>query len=105
MSNSMIHTLGCSSDYRRSPCVSDTLVDCYIKVSVDDFSFRKSENVGVGGLLRDTNGIWIHNFSKICGRASNLFVKISTIWQGLCLAWNLGYMSIILEITSMRLYI
>jgi len=39
-------------------------------------------------------------FYEFCGRASNLFAKLSTIWRGFQLAWDIGYRHIIIESDS-----
>lgn len=71
--------------------------DGYIKVNVDDSSFGNPSNVGFAGLLRNSNETWIYGFS---GTTSNMFVELSSIWQCLQLAWDLGYMFIILKSDS-----
>ena len=71
----------------------------YIKVNVDD-SYGNHGNAGFGGLLRNDRGIWVHGFSRFCGRSSNLLAELSAIWRGLQLAWDFGYRSIIIEYDS-----
>jgi len=46
------------------------------------------------------SGVWIHGFFGSCGRAFNLLAEFSAIWRDLQMAWDLGYMSIILESDS-----
>jgi len=62
------------------------LLEGYIKVNVDGSSFGNPGNASFGGLLRNNSGVWIHGFSRSCGRASNLLAELSAIWRGLQIA-------------------
>jgi len=56
-----------------------SLKDCSIKVNVDGSSFDNPCNTYFDNLLSNNNGVWIQGFSISCGRASYLFVELSTI--------------------------
>ena len=55
---------------------------------------------GAGGILRDHSGVWISGFSLHLGLASNNMAELAAVWQGLALAWDMGFKFIQLEIDS-----
>jgi len=57
-------------------------------------------NAGFEGLLRNDRRILIHGFSESSARASNLLAKLSAIWRGLQLAWDLDHQYIIKQSNS-----
>lgn len=67
---------------------------------MDGSFFGNQGSAGFSGLLRDSNGIWIHGFSGSCGTTSNIFAELSTIWVGLQLATDIGHKFIIFEFDS-----
>jgi len=48
---------------------------------VDGSSFDNTWNTSIGGLLRDSNVIWIHDFSGSCDTTFNMFVELSAIGE------------------------
>jgi len=69
--------------------VVSVIVSSFVKF--DGSSFGNLGKASFGGLLIYVNGIWIHGFSSLCGRASNLFVELLAIWRDLHLTWDLGH--------------
>lgn len=55
---------------------------------------------GFGGTLRDHAGAWIAGFCGSVGIAPILFAKLMAIYQGLDLAWNRGYRTVLCESDS-----
>ncbi|MCI77091.1 Heat shock 70 kDa protein, partial [Trifolium medium] len=46
---------------------------------------------GCGGIIRDSMGVWIGDYAKGLGSCSVEVAEIWGAWEGLKLAWELGY--------------
>lgn len=68
----------------------------WIKVSFFGSSLGNQGQSGCGGLLRDSNGIWIVGFSLHVGFATNMVAELSGMRQELQLAWELSYKKVII---------
>ncbi|KAF7818736.1 reverse transcriptase [Senna tora] len=66
-----------------------------------DGSCQGNQNlIGGGGLIRDSNGNWIHGFIKFLGEGNSLLAELWAICEGLNLAKHLGCIRIIVETDS-----
>ena len=71
-----------------------------IKLNTNGSSIGNPRMVSVGGLLRDSSGLWISGFSLNMDTATNNMAELEAVRQGLLLAWELGFKFIQLEIDS-----
>lgn len=69
----------------------------WIKGNTDAMVYPCSSSMACGGLLRDSNGIWKRGFAKKLGRCSIFEAELWGIFEGLKLAWVLGFRKIIAE--------
>ena len=69
-------------------------------LNTDGSALSNPRVVGVGGILRDHLGCWIAGFSLHLGIATNNMAELVAVWQGLAMAWQLGFKFIRLELDS-----
>ena len=50
--------------------------------------------------MRDHLGRWISGFSLHLGITTNNMAKLAAVWQGLAMAWHMGFKFIQLELDS-----
>lgn len=60
-------------------------------LNVDGSCVGNLRRPGFGGVLRHEDGQWITGFARHLGVSNNLYAEIMALYQGLNLAWNLGY--------------
>ena len=72
----------------------------YIKLNTYGSAISNSGLAGAGGILWDHSSVWISGFSLHLGLASNNMVELPTVWQGLALAWYMGFKFIQFELDS-----
>ena len=63
----------------------------YIKLNTDGSAISNPGVVEAGGILCNHLGEWVSGFSLHLGLASNNMVELAAIWQGLALAWDMGF--------------
>ena len=63
----------------------------YIKLNIDGSAISNPGVAGAEGILRNHSSEWISRFSFHLGLASNNMVELAAIWQGLALAWDMGF--------------
>ncbi|KAK8481823.1 hypothetical protein V6N11_032989 [Hibiscus sabdariffa] len=70
------------------------------------FVFNNSRSEGVravdgvascGGVIRDSNGIWVAGFSKFIGRCSMLEAEFWAVFEGLCYAKSFNVSKVVVE--------
>ena len=86
----------CSSSFWLPPPPS------WIKVNVDGSVYWSLNRSGVGGVLRDTNGIWVGGFSCVTSNCDVLHNELYAILHGLSFAWEKGYKEVICESDSLQ---
>ncbi|KAK4284117.1 hypothetical protein QN277_000990 [Acacia crassicarpa] len=75
----------------------------WVKLNVDGAVSRRSSLAGVGELLRGWKGEWIAGFTKSVGICNANSAEEWAIWEGLNLAWDLGFKKIVLESDAQEL--
>lgn len=71
-----------------------------MRLNVDGSSLRNPSPLGYRGFIRNSLGEWITGFSGFCGIATNLYVELFAILQGLKIAWESSCHDIICESNS-----
>ncbi|KAG4950540.1 hypothetical protein JHK85_044447 [Glycine max] len=72
----------------------------FMRLNVDGSSLRNPSPLGYRGFIRNSLGEWITGFSGFCGIATNLYVELFAILQGLKIAWESSCHDIICESNS-----
>ena len=73
----------------------------FVKLNTDGSVIGNPGMASAGGLLCNSASAWISGFSLNVGITSNNIAELRAVWQGLILAWELGFKFIHLEIDSM----
>ncbi|KAK8523329.1 hypothetical protein V6N12_047853 [Hibiscus sabdariffa] len=68
-----------------------------VKLNVDGAHRMRDGVASCGGVIRDSNGTWIADFSKYIGKCSALEAEFWAVFEGLQCAWQLGYRRILVE--------
>ncbi|KAF2289906.1 hypothetical protein GH714_039118 [Hevea brasiliensis] len=69
----------------------------HVKINTDS-SLRSSDNCAFGGgLCRDATGNWLFSFAASYGISSVLGAELWSMYEGLRLAYDIGYRKVILE--------
>ena len=76
----------------------------FIKLNTDGSAIGNSGLAGARGLLRNSSSEWISGFSLHLGLTSNNMTELATVYQGLILAWDMGFKFIHLELDSMTIF-
>ncbi|KAK8575719.1 hypothetical protein V6N12_063385 [Hibiscus sabdariffa] len=69
----------------------------WIKVNVDAAVNALDQRAFVGGVYRDSDGAWLHGFSRNIGRCSVVLAELWAILEALRRAWEKGYRFVVLE--------
>ncbi|WCJ37652.1 Polynucleotidyl transferase ribonuclease H-like superfamily protein [Euphorbia peplus] len=72
----------------------------WVKLNTDGAVKGGQFRASVGGLIRDSQGTWIQGFARNIGICSVLRAELWGIYDGLTLAWNLGYRKVQVEVDS-----
>lgn len=71
-----------------------------IKLNSDGASYASTKIAGAGGLLRNSQGEWIVDYRRMIGTCYSNVAELWGLIDGLCLAWNLGYRKVIVEMDA-----
>jgi|UniRef100_A0A2N9EKD1 ribonuclease HI len=72
----------------------------FMKLNTDRSVLGNPEKASAGGLLRDSNGKWIHGFAHNLGITNSLAAELWGLRDGLLLARNLNITKLIIEIDA-----
>ncbi|KAK2459136.1 TMV resistance protein N [Trifolium repens] len=75
-------------------------VDGWVALNTDGAG-KDEENHGCGGLIRGRSGEWLGGFAKGLGNCNTEVAELWGAWEGLNLAWNLGYRKVDLRLDAM----
>ncbi|XVE96968.1 hypothetical protein REPUB_Repub02eG0269900 [Reevesia pubescens] len=73
----------------------------FIKVNVDGAAIANTESIAAGGLCRNDQGDWLCGFTLKLGVGTILHAEIQAILTGLRLAWEKGFVRVIVETDSL----
>lgn len=73
------------------------------KLNTDGAGQPGSGRTCAGGVIRNHEGKWVVGFACSREGAGGEFAEAWAVWQGLCLAWEKGIRSLILECDSLRI--
>jgi len=62
--------------------------------NVDGSSLGNSGVSGFGGLLRNEDGVWIHEFAENIGFSNILHAELLEVYHGLLMAWEFGILEL-----------
>ncbi|KAL5774170.1 hypothetical protein ACOSP7_011727 [Xanthoceras sorbifolium] len=71
-----------------------------LKVNVDGSRRCDTGVISAGGVIRNSEKVWLAGFAVKKGVGSVLCAEFWGILEGLTLAWNLGYLKVIVESDS-----
>jgi ribonuclease HI len=74
----------------------------WVKFNVDGSPRGNPGEAGARGILRNDTGGWCMGFSCYLGPQSNMFAELWAIRQGLLIAWDKGFRSLIVETDSLE---
>ncbi|KAL0001818.1 hypothetical protein SO802_015599 [Lithocarpus litseifolius] len=74
--------------------------DPYIRLNTDGSAIGNPWLASAGGILCDSSGGWFFGFSSNLGIITNNMAELAALWQGLLLAWDLGFKFIQIELDS-----
>ncbi|MBA0686939.1 hypothetical protein Goari_014506 [Gossypium aridum] len=63
----------------------------YVKLNADGVVLSSRAHASVGGIIRDTNGVWQCGFSMTIGDGTIFQVEVRATLERLRLAWNKGF--------------
>ncbi|KAK9003597.1 hypothetical protein V6N11_084237 [Hibiscus sabdariffa] len=63
----------------------------WISLNTDGKVCPSSRYAQLGGLFRDSRGSWLHGFGHLIGIVDAFSAKLWAIYDGLLLAWQLGF--------------
>ncbi|PKI44165.1 hypothetical protein CRG98_035458 [Punica granatum] len=72
----------------------------WMKLNTDGASKGNPGRSGAGGLLRDSDGRWVHGYVRNVGITTSFSAELWAVRTGLEMAWDLGFRRIILEVDS-----
>jgi ribonuclease HI len=72
----------------------------WVKLNTDGAYSSSCGLAGGGGLLRDSNGNWIHGFARFLGNCSSTIAELWALKDGLTLAHSLGFSLISIELDA-----
>lgn len=75
----------------------------WIKLNTNGASMGDTVLAGCGGVLRDSSRCWLNGFATHVGLANALEAEAWGLYYGLNLAWNHGYIKLIVELDSKTL--
>ncbi|WCJ29423.1 LINE-1 retrotransposable element ORF2 protein [Euphorbia peplus] len=73
----------------------------WVKLNTDGMSKGNPGISGTGGLIRDSNGMWLCGFMCNLGICTALLAELWGLYYGLEMAWKKGYRRVIVEIDSL----
>ncbi|XP_061354128.1 uncharacterized protein LOC133298795 [Gastrolobium bilobum] len=91
----------------QGPLISNVLVSWtfpevgFVKVNTDGASCGNPGVATCGGVIRNSQGIWLNGFAYKLGFCSSFKAELWGILRGLEMAWSKGYRKIILESDSL----
>ena len=68
-----------------------------VKLNVDGACWGEHGLATIGGICRNTGGMWVFGFQKYVGRTRATSAEIWAIWQGLEILWSQDYRHVIME--------
>ncbi|KAK8476512.1 hypothetical protein V6N11_074061 [Hibiscus sabdariffa] len=74
----------------------------WVKVNVDASVYTVGNRVAVGGLIQDDSGGWLRGFYRFVGRCSVLLADLWAIYDGLNLAWDVGFRRVDVDSDNME---
>jgi ribonuclease HI len=89
----------------RTPCIPKRIkwlkpTAGWVKLNTDGAYSSSCGLAGGGGLLRDSNGNWIHGFARFLGNCSSTIAELWALKDGLTLAHSLGFSLISIELDA-----
>ena len=72
----------------------------WVKLNTNGASSSSRGRAGGGGLLRDSNGNWIHGFARFLGNCSSTLAELWALKDVLFLANSLGFSLISVEMDA-----
>ena len=89
----------------RTPCIPKSIkwlkpAAGWVKLNTDGAYSSSRGLAGGGGLLRDSNGNWIHGFACFLGNCSSTIAELWALKDGLSLALSLGFSLISIELDA-----
>ncbi|KAL5837776.1 hypothetical protein ACOSQ3_014945 [Xanthoceras sorbifolium] len=72
----------------------------WVKVNVDGSRMCDTGVISAGGVIRNSEKVWLSGFAVKKGVGSVLCAEFWGILEALTLAWNLGYCKVIVESDS-----
>ncbi|WCJ31853.1 Polynucleotidyl transferase ribonuclease H-like superfamily protein [Euphorbia peplus] len=73
----------------------------WVKLNTDGAVKCSHFQASACGIIRDCQGSWIYGFARKIGRCSVVKAKLWGIYDGLILAWNLGFIKVQVEVDSL----
>lgn len=74
--------------------------DGWLTLNTDGAARSNGSSSGCGGVLRNGQGVWLGGFSRRTGDASPYVAELWGVWEGLRLAWSMGFTNIELQVDS-----
>ena len=89
----------------RTPCIPKSIkwlkpAAGWVKLNTDGAYSSSRGLAGGGGLLRDSNGNWIHGFACFLGNCSSTIAELWALKDGLSLALSLGFSLISIKLDA-----
>ncbi|XP_016178430.1 uncharacterized protein LOC107620837 [Arachis ipaensis] len=72
----------------------------WIKVNTDGAAKNNPGKAGCGGLIRNSDGSWVMDFTRNLGVCSAYMAELWGLYLGLEMAWTLGFRKVKIEIDS-----
>ncbi|KAL4385217.1 hypothetical protein GQ457_15G009690 [Hibiscus cannabinus] len=69
----------------------------WVKLNVDAAVATVDHTVGIEGVVRDENGVWLFGYARFVGRCDVLLAEFWAIHDGLLHVWSMGYRRVELE--------
>jgi ribonuclease HI len=76
--------------------------DGWVAINTDG-AISSNRNSGCGGIIRGCMGDWLGGFAKGLGECSIEVAELWGAWEGLQLAWNLGFRRVELRMDAMNI--
>ncbi|MBA0646140.1 hypothetical protein Goklo_014129, partial [Gossypium klotzschianum] len=69
----------------------------WVKLNIDGTVSLSSYSFAIGGVIRDTDGIWLCGYSMSLGKDEMFKIETRSMLEGLQVAWDKGYRQVKLE--------
>ncbi|MBA0721516.1 hypothetical protein Golax_009051, partial [Gossypium laxum] len=91
-----------SLQYKVNLTLVPTLLGNWIQLNTDDAIIESSSIATIGSVIRDKNGSWIFRYNQFVGICSILNAELWTILEGLGIALDRGFDSMIILSDSLE---